>query len=167
MPKTCNPNKNLIRSACSTPLTLCGRRPTAHLQPLPMGNRRGEIVIISRVVASSVGDHHCCGAKTLFLHLEDTLALIGNHRRFRLNRSLLVLERGWGVDPAFPWRSLLSPWQLSAVATAEFITAVASLPRAPQHGQLHQKPQSVHSNGFPSTYPNGFSEPCLKTICFN
>lgn len=59
-----------------------------------MGNRRGEIVIISRVEASSVGDHHCCGAKTLFLHLEDTLALIGNHQRFRLNRSRLALGEG-------------------------------------------------------------------------
>lgn len=90
MLKTCNPNKNLVRSACSSPLNLCSRRPIAHLQPLPMGNRRGEIVIISRVEASSLGDHHCCGAKTS----------LGGH-------------------PRFDWQSLAIPFEQVTACTGE------------------------------------------------
>lgn len=69
--------------------------------------------------------------------------------------------RGW-VDAAFPWRSLRSPCQASAEATVSFITAASAFPWASQHSQLNQRPWSVLSNSYPSTYPNGFRAPCPK-----
>lgn len=67
------------------------------------------------------------------------------------------------------WKTPLTTMHFSAVCISRSIPAcVFSLRslhshcQAPQHNQHHQKPSSVLSNSYPSTFPNGLGPLCPK-----